>query len=86
MDPEEESLDLINYNIDQQIKSRMMYEKTGIRKLLSSQKYDEIIKQKELFTDDIFPPNNGSIYNYMTKYADLVRLKQAKYKDHVEVL
>ena len=85
MEPEDETLDQINYDIDQQIKSRAMYNKEGVLKVLSSQNYGQIMKAKEKFEDELFPSNNSSIYNYMTKYSDIVRKKEVEYGIKVQV-
>ena len=86
MEPEDENIDEINYNIDQQIKSRALYNKEGVLHVLNTQSYTQIMKQKEKFDDDLFPSNNSSIYNYMAKYSDIVKKKESEYGIKVQVL
>ena len=72
MEPDDESIDQIKKNVKQQMDFRKMYETEGIVSVLSSQSYQDIIKKTDTkFTDEFFPPNNGSIYNY-DKFEHLV--------------
>ncbi len=84
MEPEDETLDQVNYHIDQQIKIRAHYEKKGFSTFLKSQVFEDILKKDEMFEDNLFPPNNGSIYNYHN-HANLMRKKAQAYKAKLEV-
>jgi hypothetical protein len=83
MEPEDEKIELVEFYIDQQVKLRAMYENKGLRKMLNSQNFAEIIKSNEKFEDDLFPPNNGSIYDYV-KYSDLYKKKALAYKNKLK--
>jgi hypothetical protein len=37
--------------------------------ILASQKYQDIIKSREKWTDDLFPPENSSIFNGKTEFS-----------------
>lgn len=41
-------------------------------KMLSSQDYSKIIKKREKFTDDLFPPNNTSLYSGKTDWGSFI--------------
>ena len=48
--------------IKQQTRILETYVKDGLSTLIEAQNFDKLSKGKTKFTDDLFPPNIGSIY------------------------
>jgi hypothetical protein len=58
--------------VNNEIKKPKLIEMIKTQKLaniLASQKYQDIIKSKEKWTDDLFPPENSSIFNGKTEFS-----------------
>jgi len=58
-----ENLDL-NKIKDSHAELKLKYKKDGMSSSFTNQKYDNIIKSKDMFTDELFPPTESSLLNY----------------------
>jgi uncharacterized protein Yka (UPF0111/DUF47 family) len=53
--------------------------------ILSSQKYSEIVKRSEKWTDDVFPPVMESIFNGKTELSGFSLLLKEQVQDQAKV-
>ena len=53
---------------NQNLKHSQTIDSESYMKKLVAQKYEDIIKHKEKFEDDIFPPDDSSLYSGKTEF------------------
>lgn len=85
MEPEPESVETITKNIEKMETIIKNYEKEGFTKLILNQNYDKIIKEKEKFVDNLFPPENCSIYHYLNEQNKIKKTSLLKKHKDEEV-
>jgi len=52
---------------------------SSLHKLLASQDFNKISKMKEKWTDDLFPPDDSSIYSGKTEFSKVTQKEIPKF-------
>jgi len=69
-----DAIEDVNELRDEQLKLYALYKEKGIHHTMITQSFDKLSKGKQKFTDDLFPPNMGSIY-VLKNENDVIKTK-----------